>query len=439
MKNIFLIIAVIILIGCQDGDDGKDGTSWPGSDGGALPITVSSNPSGRIETAFCKKGTVVWATSVDASWTQTGALSGEVKTNDGSYVVRGNFAGPFISFLVPSGTCFNEAHNSYSNNVILRGMETASATVHNKNYATSLEYYIAEDHFFNPASAGYGDIPTAFTLAKSEILDYFNFPALPKGFNELSVVGNTLADAYLLALETYITDAGSGENQYDRLAELGIAILNADLIYRSTVRNFVADIKVKEVTDNIKNESVKLGFASAVAPLYNLPLYPSYYADLMGRTPTVLEEYQTTAPTCTIDAPFTTIAYPYAFTNTSSNYVALKTSDSGTFKIYPSKTCNQGTDFPCPDLSATPIDITRLREKLIDSNFDFNGDIEGTVTTANIWFVSAGASRQPSKGAKGKTVKFGSLLGSNDGGATWFGDGNTTSCFTGSIGVKTVD
>ncbi len=422
MNRLFIfILALAIFYSCagKDGSDGKDGEdcNWDGCGDGSNPIVdVVLNPSGKIETAFCKKGTVIWATSVDAAWSQTGALSGEVKLNDGSYVVRGSFTGPFISYLVPSGTCFNESLGIYSDNVILRGMEHFSATGHNKNYATSLEYYIAEDHFFDVTSPGYDDIPTAFTLAKSEILDYFNFPAMAKGFNDLSVVGDTTADAYLLAFETYITDAGDGPDQYNRIVETALAILAIDLIYRATVRDFVQNIKVKEVTDNIKAERVKLGFPAEVAPLWDLPLYPDYYADIFNGNHQLIEQINSTGSyQCTIDVnDRTDFAYPMEFASlTEAVYYASEL--KGNQSLWSTTICDNGTTtFICPGTDL--LEIEKLRETLLD-NSEFNGRIPANDLYNGQYFLVEHyeTGTAPSHTCDGEMVPFGKNLATIDG------------------------
>ena len=378
-KIILMLLTLLFLIGCK-GEDGADGAD--GVNGG--DTAVVSSPSGKIETAFCKKGTIVWAESVDATWTKSGALNGEVKTNDGGYTIRGDFSGPFISYVVPSGTCFNEADNTYVSNVILRMMQHNSATTHNINYATSLEYYIGEDHFFNPASPGYGSIPTAFTLAKSQIYSYMNFPSSQKDFHELSVVGDTTADAYLLAFETVVSAGRTGPEIYDYIAELGQAILNNDMTLRAEIRQSALDIKVKEVTENIRLERVRLGFSDDVAPLWNLPIYPSYYADLMTRYPSIIEFQNAGVGTsCSFDTDgYNKFAHPVVYDASvdAANYIAANL--VGDISIWTATICDNGdATFDCP--GSKLIDVLELNENLLPGGLTYNGSL-GVHTLASL-------------------------------------------------------
>lgn len=455
MKKLLIFIFLSLFIYSCSGKDGIDGLN--GEDGKVITIIkdstpdtiyiygdstpdqiVLSNPEGKAETAFCKKGTIVWATSVDASWTQTGALSGEVKTNDGSYVVRGNFTGPYISYLVPNGTCFSEYDSVYVNNVILRMIQPAGASEHNINYATSLEYYIGEDHFFDSGSSGYGDIPTAFLLARSEIYSYFNFPASTQPFYNFSVVGDTTADAYLLALETVITQGRSGPEQYDFVAEIGQAILNNDLTLRAQIRQAAIDIEVKRVTDNIKDERVALGFESAVAPLWNLPFYPDYYRDLMERNPSIVGSINLSETSqCAIDVnDYNTFAYPRIFDATvdieSSQYYA--TDSGGTVSIWSSTTCDNGVaTFDCPGTQL--VELTELREKLLPGleQLEYNGSLGAHGLSNGVQYFEVHtytSNTAPSHVCTGDLYSFGRSLATVD--SDWtnaIGYNNSTSWF----------
>lgn len=391
-----MVASLLLLFSCsgEDGEDGSNGTD--GIPAGDIDAIIS-NPSGKAEAGMCKKGTIMWATSVDSGWTQTGALSGEVKENDGSFVVRGNFSGPFISYLVPSGTCYSESDNIYVDNVMMRMMQHYTAGTHNVNHATSLEFYIGEDHFFDSSSSGYNNIPAAFTLAKSEIYSYFNFSG-SKDFHELSIAGDTTGDAYLLAFETVITDGRSGPEQSDYIIEIGNAILNNDLTKRAEIRQAVIDIDVKLVTDRLKAERERLGFSATTAPLWNLPFYPDYFSDLMGRTLTILGGFNM-AETRTQsfgDSSVHYFALPYIFDDSVSTakYIGISW-DADYMTIYDNN--ELGCDgFDCP---GTPLfTINKMQENFFDGSFqDSTGDTFETVPQN---FIAAFGENHPPTGVK---------------------------------------
>lgn len=404
MKKLYLIfvfLAMTLIFGsCSDGEGGgNDGdTGSPGINGETIIIyrdatndanTVSiSDPSGKVETAFCKKGTIVWALSVDASWSQSAPLPGQIKQDDGLYVIYGGFAGPYISYLVPDGSCYSETDDLYIDGVILRMMQPANATLHNINGATSIEFNVAEDHFFNNTHPDYGNVPSSFLTARSEVYAFFGFPGGSAPFYNYSVSGDTTADAYLFALEATIADGRTGPERNDYTVEISNAILENDLAFRSELRDAAANLKIKKVVENLKAERVRNGFSAVTAPIWNLPLYPSYYADLMTRTPTIQDQHNVNASSrCSFPGTsvYNKFAYPVNFQNAEQfKYWASKL--DGNLSVYSVKTCDNGTiTFNCPDAELAT--ITEMREKLLDDiapGMTFNGVFSSHTLSSNI-------------------------------------------------------
>jgi hypothetical protein len=258
----------------------------------------------------------------------------------------------------------------------------------------------------------------------------------------MSITGDTTADAYLLLLESAISQGRSGPQQNDYTGVIGNAVLNNNLTVRDSLRAEVSNLKIKQIVTNLNNKLSSLGFLETAAPIWDV-VPEDYYKDLLGRVPASVEnsnmEWSTS---CSFDTSgYTRFAEPVRFTGVeSAQYLALKYT-GGNISIWSEKTCTQGADsFPCPN--ANLMNIEQLNEILLPSGA-YNGDLrEHSLSSSVNYFIvrmqetSFAPTRVCSNGA---SVPFGSPLASNDDGATWVGYNNSTSWYQRAVAYELFD
>lgn len=433
-KWLFILLGVfIILSGCApSGGGGSDDDDGP---------TVLVNPSGKAEDGPCGLLSTVSAISVDANWLQTGFIPGEMKNIDGTYSIMGTVAGPYMATYF-QGTCYNHTLDTNVDNIVMKMFQPTTATMHNMNRGTTLRAFVAEELFKDSGSSTYQDAPASFVLAKSMIYDFLGFPNATANFYEMSVVGDTTADAYLLLFESAIGTHGSGPDQNDYIGILGNAVLDGSTTVRDELRATIAGLSIKQIVNNMNNWLLDRGLPGSAAPVWTLPIVPDYYADLMTRTPTILEEQNMgVTSSCSFDTGgYNKFAYPIRFTNaTLAKYIAFKHM-TGNLSIYTKRDTQcevTGTFFDCPGEKV--VDIEELREILLPSTSSavYNGSLEGTVlqNEADYFLVQTkDEAFTPTRVcSNGDTLPFGSILALPVGVDDWkyaIGPGNTSSFYS---------
>lgn len=397
--------------------------------------------TGRAEAGPCNLLSQIGAMNVDNDWLMSNYVPGWIQNNDGLFMIRGTFTGTY-RFFDFYGTCYSEGMGTDVDGFRLKMVQTASAESHNINNATTLRFAVAQKHFTDPLSPYYEDIPGSFIQAKSEIYNFLGFPAATKNFYELSVIGDTTADAYLFKFELAITKDRSGSEVGHYLGLMANAIIDNDTDFKTA---FLADVQallVKEPWDNLKTELVDRGFSVDPAPLW-LTHPKAYYTDLMTRTPTILESENTDQTSqCAIDVNTrNSFAYPIEFADIeSAQYIATQL--SGNLSIWSVGSCDNGTVFSCPGTQLATIE--QLREVLLLSpaNLSYNGllGVHG-LTSGQFYLVqnleNPGA---PSHVCAGSMAPFGRNLATVDN--VWvdsIGYNNTTSWFRRGIKWVTTD
>lgn len=471
MKKLFFIFFILLLMfGCQDGENGSDGTNGSfgtltkisdesagkncttggkrfdvgldngdgdgtandgvlqdseidstdyvcnGDDGNDSVATVT-NPSGKAEAGPCYLLSDVSAMSMDTSWVQSGYVLGEMHSNDGTFGVPGSFSGDYIVYDF-DGTCYSEGDNTDVSGVRMKMGQGSSATSHNVNHATTWRYHLAKRYFNNSGHANYNDIPGAFVQAKTDIYNFLNFTNATANFYELSITGTTAADAYLLAFEAAVTKGRNGPEQNNYIGQAVNAVIENDLTFRNNLRDTITSLPIHSIYTNLKNKLTSSGFTSTnPAPIYNLPIYPAYYADLSSRTPTVLESFSLSATsTCTFDTTgYDSFAYPIVFTSIE-DALHFASELTGTLSIWSVTTCNQGSDYPCP--LAEVVSIQELNEILLEPAMNYNGYLGAHgLTNGNQYFIVQNfdnTTTQPQHICNGDINQFGRALATVD-------------------------
>lgn len=431
-----------MMFGCKEGTDGKDGTDGTNSSPGTETVTIS-NPSGKAEAGPCYLLSDVSTMGMETNWIQTGYVLGEMISNDGSYTVPSEYATPFIVYDF-NGTCFSEGDNVDVDNISMKMAQGISATEHNINHATTWRYHLAKRYYNNSSHPNYLDAAGAFVQARTDIYSYLGFPAATNNFYSLSIVGDTTADAYLLAFETAVTTGRNGPQQGNYIGEAVNAVVDNDTTFRDNLRQVIIDLPIFKTWNNLKTKLTSLGFAVDPAPLYNLPMYPAYYADIMGSTKTVQGSTNLTdTSTCSFDQyDFNLYAIPFQYISgiETSKYNAFNLPADAQVSFWTIGTDGNGNPAPGTKI----IDMTALRETLLDGlssvNLSYNGQFpDGHGLISGTWYyivVRKDTDFVLSKSCNGTQLTTMYTLASEDEGATWIGHNNNASRFFNFTGIK---
>lgn len=482
MKKLIIIamlIFAVALMGCKDsGDSGSTKTAAvetpvspgdpvqppeePGAEDPDEPVVIVETPEtddnpdddwtnpgpvndyvvleGRAEAGPCNLLSQVGAMSVDNDWLMTNYVPGWLQDNDGLFMIRGTFTGAY-RFFDFYGTCYSEGMGTDVDGFRLKMVQSANATSHNINNATTLRFAVAQKHFTDPEDPYYNDIPGSFIQAKSEIYTFLGFPNASKNFYEMSVVGDTTADAYLFKFELAITKDRTGSEVGHYLGLMANAIIDNDTDFKA---DFIADVQellVKEPWDNLKAELVDRGFSVDPAPLWST--HPKeYYTDLMTRTPEIIESENIDQNSqCAIDVnDRNSFAYPVEFTDIeSAQYLATEL--DGDLSLWSVSVCDNGTDvFSCPGTEL--LTIEELREILLPdpASLNYNGLLGDHGLVSGQFYLVQNVTGAPSHQCAGTMAPFGRNLATVDN--DWnsaIGWNNTTSWFRRGIKWVTTD
>jgi hypothetical protein len=395
---------------------------------------------GKAEAGPCNLLSQVGAMSVDDDWLMSGYVPGWVQDNDGLFMIRGTFTGAY-RFFDFYGTCYSEGAGTDVDGFRLKMVQPATAEKHNINNATTLRFAVAQKHYTNPSDPFYNDIPGSFIQAKSEIYDFLGFPAATKNFYELSVVGDSTADAYLFKFELAMTKGRTGSEVGHYLGLMANAIISNDTAFRDAFIADVQDLLVKQPWDQLKAELVDRGFSTDPAPLW-LTHPKAYYTDLMTRTPSVVESKNITAGgSCSIDVnTHNSFAYPVSFADLeSARYFATEL--SGELSIWTVGLCDNGTTtFSCPGTQL--MGIERLLEILLPDPADlsFNGELGNHGLISGQYYLVQHVTGSPSHTCDGNLAPFGRNIAAID--DDWnaaIGFDNTTNWFRRGIKWVTTD
>lgn len=401
------------------GDD-KDVGGVTSSSSGQLLDEVS-----KAQAGVCYLLSDVSGMDISTAWVGSNLVDGEITQNDGTHVIPGLFSGPYILKKF-QGSCYSEAAYTDVSNITMRSLCPVAASPCNISHATTWNVSLANRYFKDASHPDYGNLLDAFVTARNDIYAYLNFTGASANFYTFSVTDQTTGGAYLLALEYGVTKlGGDGPGQENYVGQLVNAVINNDLTVRATLRNTIADMPVKAVKTNFNNKLASLGFSETAAPVEDLPMIPTYYADLLSRTPTVLESINIGVASSTVfDTEYKWYAFPYTFNSIQSAvHVAFKYLD-GNASIHSVTTCNQGSgDFPCPDSEV--LSITEMNEDnlLPLAGAIYNGHL-GTHSLTNgtqyFLLLKKDATWRPTfASGSGDLWDFGNPLASNDDGATW--------------------
>lgn len=426
---------MLFIFACNGEDkDGEDGVSWPGSDDGALPIVVS-NPTGFAEAGPYQGYSEVTMWPLGANYKQIGdPYVGDTKADDsGQFTIYADVAAENVKTKV-NGTAFNETSNGFDDNVITESTIPTTAGSFNANYFSSIVSIVGNYWYHEDVSGDYYQNAEAFIVAETVVHDYFDYSgtwdAAVKKSYEMTLTGDSLDDAKLVLVNSTIALDKNGPEQGSFMREIAEDIYSGVFALRGNINDISANLEIKIIKDNLDNYYLDRSLAYDCAPVWTLPGIPGYYADLLGRTPAVLDSantgYVSSAP---IDTPdFNIFAYPVEFTS-GMKYIALNL--AGTLSIWAVKVCPDG--YSCP--ASKVADLSLLNEVLLNDpvNLQYNYLVVGSVSIGQYFIVQEfETNSQPSKLTEGDMAPFGRNMASSDM-VDWIGWDNVTNWYRRSI------
>jgi hypothetical protein len=428
-----LILILFLIIGClpQNGKDGTDGGNgieggWPKDPTTDEPLVNTHTLSGRFEKGKCMRdGEVLVWPLFDGTLTQTGQHFVGFTGENGNYEIRGSFSSDADEYaLVYSKVDCNDEANGGEGLQELYGVRAVNDINSNVNPLTKISMPVAEDLF----DGGFGTVPECLDESERLTLEYLGMPAVGSKFGEMTLAETEEADAVLALTNSMVLYELTPPEQGDFMKEIATGIIQNDPGLKAQINAKYGNIPSKAVRANLLKDY------ETVPPFWRIK-HPPYYADLWERTPEIKEQQQMDVTSvCNFDqSTYNTFAVPVRFTSLieSSRYLAAGIND-GDVSIW-----TVGAGVPGEKL----LDVEKLREILIVPELQYNGKLGEHSLTAGDYYIVLRKDTDfvPSKACQYLSVPFGFVLASDDEGATWIGDGNTTPFFRSGLKLFTTD
>lgn len=437
-KLLIILLASLFVFGCWEkgdkGDKGEDGIDYYHDEDFDGKTTIKYELNGKAENGPCLKPGAIDVYPLDEDWYQTGnPVHGYIYDNDGSFAADGYASGNYAYYSASDLTCFNEISAGYDNGIRFFSMTDLTSSERNLNPGTTIKFYVADTYFKDINHECYHDPTCATGTAQSNIIAYFDMPATGVNFEMMTLQGDTTADAVLAIIDSMIANGRSASEQNAYMLDIADGVLNNNLTLKTDIQNQINALPIKTIKTNLENIYTDLGLGPLCPPIWNLPHLPEYYADILTRTPTILESINLDAGSiCSFDTTgYNSFAYPTIF-NSLEDAVYFASELNGDISIWTVGTCNQGVDYPCP-LSEI-VTVEELNEILLEPVLNYNGYLgnHGLINGTQYFTVQNfdDLMHQPSHACDGEMVPFGRILAAvdNNWGAA-VGWNNTTSWF----------
>ena len=442
-KILWILLIALFLFGCdgsdgEDGDDGKDGID--GNDGVTIEYPDDTGVAsqyalnGKAENAACKKPGQILVYPLDSKLYQTGdPIFGYIKNDTGSFDARGTASGQYALYVADNLTCVNEVSAGIDTGIMFFSLADLTEEERNISPLTTIEYLVGIEYFDDISGACYHNVSCAINAAHTAIINYFQMPQTDVKFSQMTLQGDREADAILGIVNSMIANGRSAVQQNSYMLEIANGVLSNDLALKADIQNQFNALPIKTIKTNLENLYTSLGLGALCPPIWDLPFLPDYYADILTRTPTVLEWINQAATTqISFDsAGFNSFAYPTIF-NSIEAAVYFASELDGDISIWSVGTCNQGTDYPCP--LAQLVTVEELNEILLEPVLIYNGKIpENSLVNGSQYFTVQNfddLTHTPSHAADGDMLPFGRNLAAVDNNwAAAVGWNNTTTWF----------
>lgn len=418
-----------------DGTNGINGTDGvDGIDSGVYANTIEL--SGKAENGPCRKPGTIIVSPLDSELYQTGtSFRGQINKNTGKFKIRGRAASQYAFYEAPNLTCFNEVSAGEDTGIQFFSLVDLTEVERNLNPLTTIQYFVTVSYFDDETHAAYQNIEASIAQSHTDILTYFDMTDDGIKFSEMTLQGSSLADGILGLVDSMIANGRSSIEQNSYMIDIADGVIADDQTLKTSILTQIEDLPLMQIVNNLKTKYDSLGLGRIAPPIWKHGA-PSYYSDLLERTPTVMSEFNLDDGTnCSFDQnTYNTFAIPYVFGAgiEGSKYIALNL--AGDISIWTKGTHGDGYDMP----GTKVLDVEELKELLLTSTMVYNGKLGTHTLAAGIEYyivIRSDTDFALSTSCEGGFLPFGRKLASDDEGLNWIGWNNNTPWFRKS-GVK---
>jgi hypothetical protein len=440
MKKLLSILLILFLLGCSesgsDGENGIDGADNTGDTSSDSSEEIKYSLNGKAENGPCMKPGSILIYPLNIDLYQTGnPIYGYINDDTGSFAARGTASGSWAFYVAENLTCYDEISGAYDTGIKFFSLPDLSSSERNLNPLTTIEYLTAIEYFDDSLHLCYQDYDCAALTAHDNILSFFDMPATTVKFSQMTLQGDTQADAILAIVNSMVTNGRNGNEQNSYMLNIARGVLNNDLVLKADIQNQINALPIKTIKTNLENVYTDLGIGPRCPPIWDLSPH-NEYADLLFRTPTILESFNLNSSVlCTFDTNgYNSFAYPVVFNNIEDlgKYIATELNADGDYSIWSVGTYNQGVDYLGPSIQL--VTIEQLNEVLLEPALIYNGFLgnHGLINGEQYFIVQFfdDLNHRPTHTCDGDMVPFGRILATVDN--NWsaaIGWNNTTSWF----------
>ena len=458
MKKLFLyfvMAAMLASCGAFKGDKGDTGgtggTGNPGPPGPGgwddattdTPLVNTYNLTGKLQKGPCPEGgeVLIQPLNLENMYQKGVHYIGFTRDNFGRYYIPAEIekdsTGDVWAETFFKGDCHNELtaafdYQEFSSIINIEDEEN------NINPLGHVRSFVARWLFGDPLitqiygepnSGTEGDIPASIALAEIVIIDFLQLPSPGKKFTEMNLENSDIGDAILAIFNSMVLQNGIGDPG-DYMTRFSIGVIENDLDMKTAIQATFNTLPLLQIKNNLEARYLELGMDIPAPPLWRLGA-PDYYAYLLETTQEIQGSFNIEdGTTCSMDTGYKRYAIPHILESwfETSNFLAANFQDGVSVSIWSRGVHGGGYDAPGINL----LDITELREKLLDSSLNFHGMLgdHGLSTGDEVYFVlESETAFVLSVGCEGGLLPWGRKIASNDGGLTYIGWNNNTEFF----------
>ena len=434
LKGLSFLFILLVLLACK-GEDGSSGEDRQD------PLPVAYVLSGKLQKGPCfKDGEILIQPLNPTTMYQTGDhYIGFTSDDFGRYSIPAEITEQYAEVYF-AGDCHNEMTGGIGKQR-LDGIVKVTDLVNNINPLTKIRSQVARWLFADINSVSYQNIDASLIEAERLILLYLGMPILTQRFTEMNLEQAGIHDAVLALSNSMILYGRTEAEQGAYMVNIANGVIDDNLTLKSEIAATIDVLPLIQIKNNLESRYLSLGMNISVPPIWNLGA-PSYYADLLERTPVVTGTFNLSDnTTCSFDqATYNTFAIPHVFDATndieSGKYIALNIDHD--ISIW-TKGIHPVDGYLMPGTKV--LDITALKEIILDNpvKLSYNGLLGSShgLTNGTDYYIviRSDANFTLSTSCEGGLLPFGRKLASQDEGLSWIGHNNATPWFRKS-GVK---
>jgi len=452
-KLLIYFILALMLAGCgelkgENGTNGNDGINGQdGINGGwddattDTPFVKTYNLTGKLQKGPCPEGgeVLIQPLNPENMYQKGGHYIGFTRDNFGRYYIPAEIEKDSTDDVWAEtffkGECHNELtaafdYQEFSSIINIEDDEN------NINPLGHVRSFVARWLFGDPLitqiygdpnSGTEGDIPASIALAEIVIIDFLQMPSPGKKFTEMNLENADIGDAILALFNSMVLYEGIGDHG-DFLTRFSIGVIENDLEMKASIQVVFGVLPILDIITNLSDRYLELGEDIPPPPIWKLGA-PDYYTRLIEEEQVIQGSFNPEdSAQCSMDMGYKRYAIPHIIESwfETSKYLASNLAEN--VSIWSRGVHGGGYDAPGIKL----LDITELRERLLDSSLSFHGMLgdHNLKTGDEVYFVlESETAFVLSVGCDGGLLPWGRKIASNDSGVTYIGHDNSTTFF----------